>query len=152
MPCRLWIKKESQPVFSSNKPSWTDKPWAVWSDGDTLDWAQTSKQINHIKVNKSLTGRTGPDRQRLIDGMVHTQKSQEKKGKKKKPNLDSFPLAHPCRICSSSVSHNTVVTPGPASVKFSQTNKDKHLLKFIIMENVYEHVKGYSFQPITLFI
>lgn len=83
MPCRLWIKKESQPVFSSNKPSWTDKPWAVWNDGDTLDWAQTSKQINHIKVNKSLTGRTGPDSQRLIDGMVHTQKSQEKKGEKK---------------------------------------------------------------------
>lgn len=38
----------------------------VSSEGDAPDWAETSKQINHINVNKSLTGRTGPDRQRLI--------------------------------------------------------------------------------------
>lgn len=70
------------------------------------------------------------------------QTHKKERGKRKKTLiLESFPLALPNKSCSSSSSHNTVVTQGPASVKFSQTNTDKYQLEFIIIEEIL----GYSF-------
>lgn len=83
-----------------------------------------------------------PDRQQLTDSkVIKKDRETEREGKRKNFILDSFPLALPNKSCSSSSSQNTVVTQGPASVKFSQTNTDKYQLEFIIIEEIL----GYSF-------
>lgn len=90
-----------------------------------------------------------PDRQQLTDSKGIKNREREREGKRENLILDSFPLALPSKTCSSSSSHNTVVTQGPASVKFSQTNTDKYQLEFIIMEEILR-TRLLILQPVTI--
>lgn len=54
------------------------------SRGDTLDWAQISKQINHIHVKNSLAGWVVPDRQWLMGVWMWGHGSPIEKQRKKK--------------------------------------------------------------------
>lgn len=126
-------------VAPRNKSTEADKPSAVW----TKMWALKLKKKSQ-QAEQALTDSRGVWKK----VMVHSQKSKAKK--EKQSWSYAFPPAVQRRACSSSFNHNIVVTSGPFSVKLSQTNKDKHLHMFVIMEDISEHVEGFSIQPIML--
>lgn len=110
-------------VAPRNKSTEADKPSAVW----TKMWALKLKKKSQ-QAEQALTDSRGVWKK----VMVHSQKSKAKK--EKQSWSYAFPPAVQRRACSSSFNHNIVVTSGPFSVKLSQTNKDKHLHMFVIMD------------------